>query len=49
LLVCGTEIAWIDGIGVAEGFQVTRETRHIVYIQTEPVLRSGSEGGTDIR
>ncbi|MBQ4397026.1 MAG: tRNA lysidine(34) synthetase TilS [Clostridia bacterium] len=49
LLVSAGKIAWMGGFGVAEGFQVTRETRYIVYIQTEPVCPIGSEGGTDIR
>ena len=49
LLVSAGKIAWMGGFGVAEGFQVTRETRYIVYIQTESVCPIGSEGGTDIR
>ena len=35
LLDCGGEIAWIDGFGVAEGFEVTENTTSVLYIRTE--------------
>ena len=35
LLDCGGKIAWIDGFGVAEGFEVTENTTSVLYIRTE--------------
>lgn len=35
LLECNGRIAWICGIGVAEGFQVSDDTERILYLQTD--------------
>lgn len=35
LLECDGHVAWICGIGVAEGFQVSENTETILYIQTD--------------
>lgn len=35
LIDCGGEIAWINGFGVAEGFEVTENTTSVLYIRTE--------------
>lgn len=42
LLDCGGRIAWIYGVGVGEGFQVTDHTRNIVIIHTEPAVSLGT-------
>lgn len=35
LIECGGQIAWICGIGPAEGFQVTRSTDRVIYIEVK--------------
>ncbi len=35
LIDCGGQIAWINGFGVAEGFEVTENTTSVLYIRTE--------------
>ena len=47
LLVCGGRIAWIDGIGVGEGFEVTPATRRVLLLQTQRLSFDGSFDGTD--
>ena len=35
MIECGGEIAWIDGCGVAEGFEVTAHTTRVLVIRTK--------------
>lgn len=48
LLECEGRIVWICGIGVAEGFQVSRDTQNIVYIQTDAPDWTGRGQEADI-
>lgn len=48
LLICGERIAWIDGVGVGEGFEVTSVTRQILVLQTETFPYDGTDTEVEI-
>ncbi len=48
MLECDGRVAWICSVGVAEGFQVSEDTKNILYIQIEPQIPVGTGTGADI-